>query len=160
MLEWMHDETVVYKMNKNFFEMTIDDCNSFIDENRVTEYEACNLINITYAIVDDNDEYMGSVSLKNIDKNTSNAEFAIVLRKCAMKKGYSKFAMNEIFKIGFFNYGLKNIYWYVRKENLRAIKFYAKMGYEHTDIDLQSVIQNEINNNDYYWYVAKENDKK
>ena len=38
------------------------------------------------AITDDNDEYMGTVSLKNINYTDSFAEFAITVRRTAMGK--------------------------------------------------------------------------
>ena len=59
------------------------------------------------AIVNDKDEYMGTVSLKRI--TDSNAEFAIVVRKCAMGKGYSKYGMKKIMKYGFDKIGLEFI---------------------------------------------------
>ena len=45
-------------------------------------------------LVSDDDEYMGTVSLKNIKSGT--AELGIVTRKTSMGKGYSKYALDEI----------------------------------------------------------------
>ena len=44
--------------------------------------------NIHMAITDDNDEYMGTVSLKNINYIDSFAEFAITVRRTAMGKKF------------------------------------------------------------------------
>ena len=118
MLEWMHDETVVKDMQADFSSKTLEDCNHFILSSKDTRK------NLHLAIVDENDEYMGTVSLKNIEED--KAEFAITVRKNAMGKGYSLFGMREIIKIGLGDMNLSSIYWYVDKNNQRAIKFYDK----------------------------------
>ena len=122
MLEWMHDETVVKDMQADFSSKTLEDCNLFILSSKDTRK------NLHLAIVDENDEYMGTVSLKNIEED--KAEFAITVRKYAMGKGYSRFGMREIIRIGFEDMNLSSIYWYVNKNNQRAIKFYDKNGYQ------------------------------
>lgn len=120
MLEWMHDDSVVHFMQTDFASKTIDDCRNFIGAAQdITK-------NVHMAIVDDNDEYMGTVSLKDI--HNGSAEFAITVRKCAMGRGYSSYGMKEIIKKGK-SMGLNTIYWCVSKENYRAIKFYDKNGY-------------------------------
>jgi len=62
MLEWMHDESVVEYMGANFASKTIDDCKNFIMSNQATDKD------LNLAIVDDDDTYMGTVSLKHINK--------------------------------------------------------------------------------------------
>jgi len=157
MLEWMHDESVVENLQANFKDKTLSDCEKFIslaqDDND----------NIHMAIVDDANVYMGTVSLKNIQDNT--AEFAITIRACAMGKGYSKFAMTEIIRIGFEEYNLKIIYWCVSPENKRACRFYDKNNFKLIDIK-QSDIFNSLLNisnysneqiNKYNWYMIENN---
>jgi len=87
MLEWMHDISVTKDLQTNFSEKTADDCKKFI----INSWKMDN--NIHLAIVNDFDEYQGTVSLKNI-KN-GNAEFAITIRSSAMGHGFSKFAMEN-----------------------------------------------------------------
>lgn len=139
MLEWMHDDSVVEKLNTNFGVKSLCDCNQFISDSKDTS------MNLHMAIVDDNDEYMGTVSLKNIE--VDKAEFAITVRKCAMGKGYSQFGMNEIIKIGLETMGLDKIYWYVNRENERAIRFYDKCGYQRMHLE-----QLDERNDEYIWY--------
>lgn len=122
MLEWMHDPDVIKDMNTNFLDKKLADCTFFVQNSMTVR-------NKHFAIVDANDEYMGTVSLKNIDINNGSAEFAITIRKTAMGKGYSSYAMRKIIDIAFSEYDLKVVYWYVNKKNIRAIKFYGKMGY-------------------------------
>lgn len=143
MLEWMHDKTVVNNLKVNFMSKTIEDCESFII-NSWNDKENLHLA------IDVNGEYMGTVSLKNIEKN--EAEFAITIRKVAMGRGISKKAMAEIIRIGFEEKGLKKIYWYVDSANQRAIKFYDKNGYQR--IDNPEFIKIEDNAR-YIWYQVE-----
>ena len=100
MLEWMHDAGVVCSMKADFSSKTIDDCAAFIASAQDTSE------NLHLAIADENDEYMGTASLKHICNGT--AEFGISIRKCAMGKGFSSFGMREIIKTGFADYKHKN----------------------------------------------------
>lgn len=150
MFEWMNDVNVTSWLQKNFADKTISDCEIFVNEARNDKK------NLHLAIVNDNDTYMGTVSLKNI--TDISAEFAITIRTEAMGKGYSKYAMSKIIRIGFEEYGLKIIYWYVLAENKRAIRFYDKNGYSKISLfDLKNKIelnglQTDLNN--FIWYYA------
>ncbi|MCR5624742.1 MAG: GNAT family N-acetyltransferase [Lachnospiraceae bacterium] len=150
MLEWMHDASVVEYMGKNFAEKTLSDCEAFI------EWSNSDNDNLNLAIVDDNDEYMGTVSLKEIDREEGNAEFAITIRKSAMGKGFSRFGMSEIIKKGFDELGLKFIYWCVSKVNERAVRFYDKNGYKRVDFDSLKVKTDYTDEEckSFYWYIV------
>ncbi|MDO4966373.1 MAG: GNAT family N-acetyltransferase [Lachnospiraceae bacterium] len=124
MLEWMHDKEVLKGLQPDIFiNRTIDDCINFI-ENSASDYNNCHM-----AIIDDNDEYQGTVSLKMIDKKYNDCEFAIVLRKSAQGKGYAYNAVNEIMSIAFNVYNLTEVYWNVLRTNASAIKLYRKCGF-------------------------------
>ena len=127
MLEWMHEPSVVENMKTDFTSKSIEDCESFIKAAQNCVFD------LNLAIADDEDIYMGTVSLKHIKNGT--AEFAIAVRKVAMGQGYSKFGMAMIIKIGFEKLGLKKIYWCVSSENKRAIRFYDKNGYKRVETD-------------------------
>lgn len=131
MLEWMHDPLVVEYMQEDFASKTIEDCESFIQLSRESFRD------LHMAIVDDNDEYMGTVSLKHMDGE--NAEFAITVRKEAMGKGIAKYGMEEIIKKGFDEFGLKQIFWCVNSENKRALRFYDKNGYHRVNASILKV---------------------
>lgn len=152
MLEWMHDTSVVEHLQTNFSEKTMDDCIRFITESRKNQEK-----NIHLAIVDDNDVYQGTVSLKNI--NRGFAEFAITIRSCAMGKGISKEAMAEILKIAFSNKGLDHVYWCVSPKNERAVRFYNKNGYIRVNpsrLEIQGYSDRQVEA--YYWYMAKKSE--
>lgn len=121
MLEWMRDENVTAGLKKKFYLKTLEDCIEFIENS----YKDDNCLHL--AVADEGDIYMGTVSLKNIDKEKYCAEFAIAMRSCAMGKGFSEYGMREIFNIGWEELGLNMIYWNVLKMNRRAVRFYEKM---------------------------------
>ena len=110
------------------------------------------------AIVDENDEYMGTVSLKHIDMELKMAEFAITVRKCAMGQGYSAFGMKEIIRIGREELGLDKIIWCVSNLNERAVRFYDKNGFKRTTNvpeyykSMYTDEQNEL----FIWYVVED----
>ena len=124
MLEWMHDSNVCEFMQRDFASMTIDNCKGFIESSRDMSED------MHLAAVNDDDEYMGTVSLKHIDRDAGTAEFAITFRRCAMGTGISAFAMKEIIKKGLCELGLDSVIWCVSRENLRANRFYEKNGYK------------------------------
>ena len=145
MLEWMHDPFVVENMQANFGEKTIDDCERFILSAQKTTDD------IHLAIVDENDVYMGTVSLKHI--NNKSAEFAITVRRTAMGKGFSKFGMAEIIRVGLEKLNLDKIYWCVNPVNKRAVRFYDKNNYQRVSPDELNITGYSIEQiRDYYWY--------
>lgn len=147
MLEWMHDDSVVHDLRTNFAVKTLEDCISFIKMAQDTNE------NLHLAIVDENDTYMGTVSLKHITK--TSAEFGITVRKCAMGKGFSKFAMQHIIETGFKQLGLQKIYWCVAPENQRAVKFYDKNKYSRglAPVGAQNFYTSEEITH-YIWYAV------
>ncbi len=131
MYEWMHDEEVTRNLQADFAGFTRDDVSDFI-KNAMEQNE--NSENVHFAIIDENDEYMGTISLKNINRKDKNAEYAIVTRKMAHGKGYAGEATRDILKLGFNTYGLEKIYLYVVTENIAANKFYKKCGFKEEGV--------------------------
>ncbi len=125
MLEWMHSQDIVKHLQADFREKTLADCEAFILSSHTDKN------NLHLAIVTETDEYMGTISLKNMVANT--AEFAICMRQSAMGTGLASAAMDRILTKGFDEVGLESIYWYVSTENKRAIRFYDKNGYKRTN---------------------------
>lgn len=94
MLEWMHDEEAKHIFQNNFAE--IDVCSKKVVENSFREDQQ------HFAIVDDqDDEYLGTISLKNIDLKNKNAEYAISTRKKARGTGANQKSNGIIIKIWF-----------------------------------------------------------
>ena len=149
MLEWMHDDDVVKDLFANFKEKTIDDCKNFIAYSQKSETD------LNLAIVGDDDEYLGTVSLKHIDKEEKTAEFAITVRKKTMGTGASAFGMKAILEKGINELGLDKIFWCVNEINARAVRFYDKNGYQRTDLvptKILSAYPDELLKG-FIWYV-------
>ena len=147
MLEWMHDPSVVKDLQANFAAKTLDDCLAFIRSSADTTHD------LHLAIVDDKDEYMGTVSLKHIQN--AAAEFAITIRACAMGKGYSAYGMQSIIRKGFEDLSLNNIYWCVSPKNQRAVRFYDKHCYPRVSVDLlQPPGYTPEQRSSYIWYAV------
>lgn len=124
MLEWMHDPDAVAHMHARFGAMTLTDCQEFI---RSAQSDVPNLHR---AVADEAGTYLGTVSLKNVDKQQREAEFAIAVRRAAMGHGVSSWAMKAILALGFTELGLRRIYWCADAANVRACRFYAKQGFQ------------------------------
>lgn len=145
MLEWMHDESVVAHLSANFAAKTLDDCLRFIEAAQNTTED------LHLAIADEDGTYMGTVSLKHISGST--AEFAITIRQCAMGKGYSRFGMEQILKLGLERLRLSAIYWCVCPDNCRAVRFYDKNGYTRTNSVPEKIRAFYAEDRKLIWYV-------
>lgn len=151
MFQWMHNKNVVQYMEQDFLHMTIENCIQFIEKAKIEEKSK------HFAIVDDMQQYIGTISLKNIENDY--AEFAIILCEEAIGKGYARKAMEEVLAYGFKTLGIKRIFWNVLKENTRAIRFYDKK-YKKQDT-APDFIQYKIGYNKvnrYYWYIVSRED--
>ena len=133
MLSWMHDESVVGRHRKDFKSKTIDDCNEFIINSQDLTKDA------HFAIASDEDEYMGTVSLKNIDPGTQSAELSVIVRSESMGKGYSWFGIESILQKAFSEFALESVYWCVPRDNQRAVRFYDKHNF-HEAVDIPNDI--------------------
>ena len=152
MLEWMHMEDIAGAFRTDFRVMTLRDCERFSLESHGAGH-------VHYAVSGCMDEYLGTVSLKHIQNKT--AEFAIVLRKKAMGSGCAAEAMQEIFRIGFSDMDLQNIYWYVSPHNQRAVRFYDKNGCQRADrcqmekLLCESIRTDVTEYRQYLWYMEE-----
>lgn len=126
MLEWMHDENVASNLGKDFRHMTIEDCRNFIRESGTDDK------NRHFAIEDENGEYMGTISLKNIDCGERRAEYAISCRSKAIGHGYALRATRLLFEEAY-ELGLRKIYLDVYDFNIRAQRMYEKAGFVRTE---------------------------
>lgn len=150
MLAWMHDESVTKNLRSDFASKTLLDAESFI------KWSWKDTENVNLAIVSDKDEYMGTVSLKNIED--TSAEFAIIVRAEAMGRGYSWYGMKGILEKAFQEYGLESVYWCVSRENSRAVRFYDKHNF-HEVIDVPRKILERNKGIDHLkWYSVLKGD--
>ena len=104
MLEWMnYDETKL--LFKNDFSLVNEQMAKLFIQNSFTKK------NKHFAIVDDvNDEYLGTISLKKIDTNNKNAEYAISTRKKARGTGANLIATKLLLEYAFDELKLHKVY--------------------------------------------------
>lgn len=131
MLEWMHDPDIQKGFKKKMQEATIDDAIRFIKESEIPEPIRTGQ-NMHLAIVNQNDDnYLGTVSLKNIDLENGTAEYAIITRKELHGMGIAHIATGLILKKAFLDIGLHRVYLSVYSNNTDAIKLYEKSGFKY-----------------------------
>nr|MBQ4455211.1 GNAT family N-acetyltransferase [Clostridia bacterium] len=150
MLSWMQDKNVTGNLRTDFASKTIADAVEFIEQSWG------DTVNLNLAIASDEDEYMGTVSLKHIEDG--NAEFAITVRKESMGRGYAWFGMESIIKKAFDELGLECIYWCVSRENTRAVRFYDKHNF-HEVFDIpQTALNRYLGEDNLKWYSVLKGD--
>lgn len=150
MLVWMHDKSVTEKLRTDFSSKTLLDAENFIKRSWDDKE------NVNLAIASDEDEYMGTVSLKHIENGS--AEFAITVRAEAMGRGYSWFGMKSIIEKAFNEYDLESVYWCVSRENTRAVRFYDKHNFKEV-IDIpKKMIDRYAGVKNLKWYSVFKGD--
>lgn len=128
MLEWMHDPDIQKCFKKNMMTITQEQAEKFICNARIPE-KLCTGDSIHWAITDDTDEYLGTISLKDIDVENATAEYAVTTRRIIHGKGVAFLATGEVLKKAFREYGLHRVYLNVYADNIPAIKLYERCGF-------------------------------
>lgn len=152
-LEWMQDPELNCYFRFNPDEVSVDSVADFVASSYSKE-------NKHYAVVDDQDVYLGTISLKNISPGDRNAEYAVSLRKKAIGTGAAEFATRELLRIAFMELGLNKVYLNVLAENVRAIRFYQKMGFEFEGEFAEHIqVQGQFRNIRWYGIRRKQYDR-
>ncbi len=148
--EWMSDQSINRQFKTDFSVYTYDKIAKFIqDAQDFTSHRH-------YAIVDENDEYLGTISLKEIDTINMKAEYSIVLRRKVIGTSIASDATHQILNIAFNELMLNKVYLNVLAMNKRANRFYQKFGFVYESTFRQDIkIENELY--DLNWYsILKE----
>ena len=123
MLEWMTDPDITQFFRFDASMVTIESCEAYI----AAASEQTGTVH--FAIADENDEYLGTISLKDVDRKNKCAEYAISTRKKAHGTGTALQATRLILQYAFETLGLELVYLNVLAENGRANAFYRKAGF-------------------------------
>ncbi|MDE7273226.1 MAG: GNAT family N-acetyltransferase [Lachnospiraceae bacterium] len=145
MLEWMHDRTINCWFRYPFADLTLEKAKFFIKYSFDEE-------NQHFAITDDKDEYLGTISLKKISEKDHNAEFVIVTRKKAQDTGLVERAATRIINYAFKELGLHRIYLKVLSDNITARKLYENCGFD-LEGEFKDAIRLEGRYRDMAWYA-------
>lgn len=147
MMETLNDKSVTNTMRISLRSFSLDECKDYILNSNKDDK------NIDFAITDENDNWVGTVSLKNIDHSKKEAEYAIITSKDVHGKGYSQKATKEILEYAFNELKLDKVYLYVSVNNIRANKFYQKVGFIFDRCETNGLkLGNEYQ--DINWYYA------
>ena len=153
MLEWMKDPEIACWFRFDSNSIDLDRCILFIMSANDDK------INSHYAVYDtETDEYLGTISLKNIDQKEKRAEYAISMRKKTHGTGAAAIATQLVLKTAFNTLKLREIYLNVLSENERAINFYNKIGFQFIKTEYHAAL---INGRlcDLNWYSITSNEK-
>lgn len=122
MMSWMHDKEIVKNFRKNFMNYTIQDAKEFIKGSFTDQ-------NQNFALVDEVDTYIGTISLKNISYYNKNAEINSVFCRTA-KEEEIKNGLDEVINYAFTVLGLQELYIHIYEDNDELIRFYSDFGFE------------------------------
>ena len=148
MLEWMTDPAITRFFRFDAAEMSLEKCLAFICG--AGEQQDCR----HYAIVNEADEYLGTISLKEIAGGS--AEYAISTRACAHGTGAAMAATQMLLSIAFGELGLRRVYLNVLEENGRANAFYQKAGFHFTHKEENALVLRGASKNLNWYEIKKE----
>ncbi|MCQ2534448.1 MAG: GNAT family N-acetyltransferase [Clostridia bacterium] len=154
MLEWMHSEESKSIFQKDMSNITRENAVSFVKSSQGDTFDRGF---VHFAVVDDSDEYLGTISLKNIDKENSCAEYAVSMRAKARGTGASMAATKGILDKAFLEYNLHRVYLNVLTTNERANKFYKKAGFVFEGTSRDSLcIRGEFKSLNWYTIIKED----
>lgn len=126
MLEWLSNSDITRYLSIGDRTYAIEDAQNYIKSAQNEE------TNVHRAIVNENDEYLGTVSLKNVNKDKQEAEYAIAMHPSAIGTGAAAVATQAIIDLAFEQLGLRRVYLNVYRVNARAVSFYERFGFAYT----------------------------
>ena len=153
MYKLFKDKAVTQCLHGNYDNYTIEDARNFITGGAINNQE------IHRAIVNDEDKYVGTVSLRHIDLEEGTAEIAIVIKREYQSKGYAWFAMCEILNYAFKKLNIRGVYWRINTDNKRAIRFFEKHGFNRLDGDIpQKIKDRHVTEKNLIWFAVLNGD--
>ena len=152
MLEWMHDPEINQWFRFDAANMTAERARNFI----VGSFSEKNR---HYAITDDSDEYIGTISLEDIDMENHHALYAICMRSIYQSSGIGTEATELLFEIAFHELGLERVYLNVLSDNTHAKRFYEKVGFRYEGcFHKHLLLRGEWRNWDWYAILREDYD--
>ena len=142
--EWMKDPSVNCFFRFDAEQVSLETVQDFVSNAQAQEE------NLHLACVNEEDEYLGTISLKHIDQKDKTAEYAISFRKCAHGTGAARYATKEILR-------LEKVYLNVLTENVHACHFYEKVGFHYEGCS-RSQISIAGKRRDLNWYGMTKED--
>ena len=154
MYQTISDESVTKYMNISGKDNSIERCENFIR----SSWD--DLDNVHFAITDEDDSWVGTISLKHIDRDVNQAEYAIVTSGQVHGKGFAFKATQELLDYAFNVLKLNRVYLNVLTTNARANKFYLKCGFVLEGTFRESInVKGQINDLNWYSMIRKDYEK-
>ena len=139
---WVKDPEIKDNFRFTQKNLTPDDMKKFV-QLEIENDGSKSLSFVLYDKADPVQQYIGSVSLKNIDKQDYNAELAIVIGSREYRgKGYGQEALYLICEYGFKILGLHKVYLTCVAHNFGAVKSYERFGFVHEGLRKEQIFQN------------------
>jgi diamine N-acetyltransferase len=125
MLNMMHDDSVNQFFRFDGKAKTLEQIQDFIQESNSSDSS------FHLAMTTDDGDYVGSVSLKDVDFTHNTAEYAVISAAAYHGKGYAYKASMELLNFAFNELKLHSVFLDVYSNNERAIAFYKKLGFSY-----------------------------
>jgi len=155
LLECLSNTTIASYFHLDSNHINLDSMYNFIQDSQVTPLYS------RFAITDiETDEYLGIVSLENINLSNKSAEYVISLRKEAQAFGYGYVATMKILEYSFNTLDLQRVYFNVLSKNETAINFFERCGFVYEgEFSEHIFIQNEFQSLKWFRLMKHEYDK-
>lgn len=151
MFEWLSDQDNIQYLQLARRSFSLEDAQKYIRKSWT------DTMNKHYAIVDEQDEYMGTASLKNLDEHNKNAEYAITLRRKAMGRGIAGQALKQVLPIAFLDLSLHKVYSNVLSGNKKSISMLIKAGFIQEGTFVEHVhLHGKFENLEWYRLLREE----
>ena len=111
---------------------------------------------LRFAIVSDDDVFMGVVCLQHIDG--CSAEFSLRVVDEAAGRGYAWFGLEAMLERAFGELGLESVYWCVSRMNAQAIRFCEKHNFHEADDIPAGILARYPDTMDLRWYSVLKGD--
>jgi RimJ/RimL family protein N-acetyltransferase len=139
---WVNDPAIKDNFRFTAKPLTREDMQKFLDK-QIHQQDSSYKHFVLYDISNENQNYIGSVGLKNIDIVNQNAELTIVISDSGYRgKGYGQEALKLICDYGFTTLHLHKLYLTCVSHNIGAIKSYEKFGFIHEGLRKEQIFQN------------------
>ena len=122
MLDWMHDPDIADMFKRDFRNYEIEDAENFIKNSFDSQ-------NQHFALTDENDVYLGTISLKSISPYSKKAELNSVFRKGVSETSIAN-GIKIIMEYAFGTLELNELYIHFYENNCELIEFYKDLGFQ------------------------------
>ncbi|MCD4712458.1 MAG: GNAT family N-acetyltransferase [Clostridiales bacterium] len=123
-----------------FLDKKVQEMLGVINHPKLEDYHGSSCI--SFAIINETNEFIGIVEVFNISWKNRRGELSIVIDPSMRGKGYGYEAINRILEILFLEKGLNRVWLRVLETNEKALNLYKKVGFTQEGICFEESIRN------------------